>query len=216
MGSDAVNGRTPGEHLIERDAERIEVAARIDRAVHPSGLFGRHIGQRAGDDLGRLGRLSLARKPRGDAEAGEPRPVRRRSSPGYGRASDPCGRGRAGGPCPGPRRCRSRGAGSVPISIGAPSSRASGSPPGSSSTSMVRPRSRTKLQRPRRPGAVQLVLQLVFVREPIEDGRRRVFRGERARASTVLRLAVGAQPRSSAEKGVALLRQDAKALIHRR
>ena len=60
------------EHLIERDAERIEVAARIDRAIHPPGLFGRHIGERAGDGLGRLGRLSLARQPRGDAEPGEP------------------------------------------------------------------------------------------------------------------------------------------------
>ncbi len=60
------------EHLIERDAERIEVAVRIDRAVHPSRLLGRHIGQSAGNGFGRLERLSLARKPRGDAEAGEP------------------------------------------------------------------------------------------------------------------------------------------------
>ena len=66
--------QTPGEHLIERDAERIEVAARVDRAVHSPGLFGRHIGERAGDDLGRLGRLTLARQTRGDAEPGEPRP----------------------------------------------------------------------------------------------------------------------------------------------
>ena len=57
-----------GEHLIERDAERIEVAAGIDRAVHPSGLFGGHVGERAGDGLGRLGRLALARQTRGDAE----------------------------------------------------------------------------------------------------------------------------------------------------
>ena len=63
-----------GEHLIERDAERIEVAAGVDRAVHPPGLFGRHVGQRAGDDLRRLGRLTLARQTRGDAEPGKPRP----------------------------------------------------------------------------------------------------------------------------------------------
>ena len=37
-----------GEHLVEDDAHRIEVAARIDRAVHPAGLFGRHVGERAG------------------------------------------------------------------------------------------------------------------------------------------------------------------------
>ncbi len=41
------------------------------------------------------------------------------------------------------RRCRWRGARSVSSSMGVPSSRASGSPPGSSSTSMVRPPSRT-------------------------------------------------------------------------
>ena len=43
--------QTTGEHPVERDAERIEVAAGIDRAIHPSGLFGRHIGERAGDRL---------------------------------------------------------------------------------------------------------------------------------------------------------------------
>ena len=50
------------EHLVERDAERVEVAAGVDRAVHASGLFGRHVGERAGDGLGRLGRLPLARQ----------------------------------------------------------------------------------------------------------------------------------------------------------
>ena len=38
-----------------------------------------------------------------------------------------------------------------------------------------------ELQRPRRPGAVQLIFQLIFVREPIEDERRRVFRGDEQR-----------------------------------
>ena len=64
--------QTAGEHLVERHAERVEIATRIDRAVHPPGLFGRHIGERAGDDFGRLGRLTLARQTRGDAEPGEP------------------------------------------------------------------------------------------------------------------------------------------------
>ena len=63
-----------GEHLVERDAERVEIAARVDRAVHSPGLFWRHISERTGDDLGRLRRLTLARQPRGDAEPGEPRP----------------------------------------------------------------------------------------------------------------------------------------------
>jgi CheY-like chemotaxis protein len=69
--------RRAREHLIERDAERMEVAARIDRAVHPPGLLGRHIGQRACGGLGPLERLPFARKPRGDAEAGEPHLVGR-------------------------------------------------------------------------------------------------------------------------------------------
>ena len=62
----------PGEHLVEGDAERIEIAAGIDRAVHPAGLFRRHVGERSGDHLRRRGRLMLARQTRGDAEAGEP------------------------------------------------------------------------------------------------------------------------------------------------
>ena len=131
------------EHLIERDAERIEVAARIDRAVHPSGLFGRHVGERAGDGFGRLEasvvRAAAARRCR-SRSAG---PVRRRSSPGYGRASGPCGRGRAGGPCPGPRRCRSRGARSAPPPWARRAAERAVRRPESSSTSMVRPRSRT-------------------------------------------------------------------------
>ena len=55
-----------------------------------------------------------------------------------------------------------------PTSMGAPSSRSSGSPPGSSSTSMVRPRVAHERQRPHRPCPVQLILQLVFVGEAIE------------------------------------------------
>src|SRR5262249_43791084 len=50
-----------GQHLIERDAGSVEVATRIDRAVHASGLFGRHVRQGTGDDFWRLGGLSLTR-----------------------------------------------------------------------------------------------------------------------------------------------------------
>ncbi len=56
-------GECAREHLVEPG---------IDRAVHPSRLFRRHVGQRSGDHLGRLGDLMLARQPRGDAEACEP------------------------------------------------------------------------------------------------------------------------------------------------
>ena len=41
-----------GGHFVEHDAERVEVAARIDRSVQPPGLFRRHVGQRARDYLG--------------------------------------------------------------------------------------------------------------------------------------------------------------------
>ena len=63
---------TAGEHFVQRDAEGIEVAARIDRPIHAPGLFGGHVGERPGDDLGRLRRLALARQPRGDAKARQP------------------------------------------------------------------------------------------------------------------------------------------------
>ena len=60
-----------GEHLVKRDAERIEIAAGVDRSVHAASLLGRHVGKRAGDDFRRRGRLALARQPRRNAEAGE-------------------------------------------------------------------------------------------------------------------------------------------------
>ena len=62
----------PREHLVEHDPERIEVAAGVDRPVHASGLFGRHVGERAGDEFGRCRRLPFARETRGEAEPGEP------------------------------------------------------------------------------------------------------------------------------------------------
>src|SRR6202048_3172202 len=61
-----------GQHLIKRYAKCVEVAARVDRTVHSSGLFGRHICEGAGDRSGRLERLPLPRQARGYAEPGEP------------------------------------------------------------------------------------------------------------------------------------------------
>ena len=57
------------EHLKECNAERIEVSSGIDRTVHAPSLLGRHVGERAGDRLRRLGRLAFARQARGDAKA---------------------------------------------------------------------------------------------------------------------------------------------------
>ena len=65
-------GETPGQHFVERHTEGIEVASRIDRTIHPPGLFRRHVGERSGDELGRFGRLALARKPRSDTKAHQP------------------------------------------------------------------------------------------------------------------------------------------------
>ena len=67
----------PRYHLVENDAERVEIAARIDRAVHPPRLFGRHVGQRARDHLGRLRRLALAPQAGRDAETCQPHLPRR-------------------------------------------------------------------------------------------------------------------------------------------
>ena len=164
------------EHLVKRDAERVEIAAGIDRAVHPSGLLGRHVGERAGDGLGRLGRLAFARQARGDAEAGEPDFVGSVIRPGCWRLDVFVDEAALVKLAREPRRCRSRGARTRPTSMGAPSRRSSGSPPGSSSTSMVRPPSRYKLQRPHRPGTVELILQGKFMSETINNGGMRALR----------------------------------------
>ena len=65
-------GQHPRQHLVEGDAKRVEIAACIDRAVHPAGLLRRHVGESAGDCVGRLGVGALARQAGGNAEAGEP------------------------------------------------------------------------------------------------------------------------------------------------
>ena len=72
IGSDAVNGKEPREHLVERDARRVQIAARIDRAVHSPRLLRGHVGQRSGYELGRFRRLALARKARSNPKAHEP------------------------------------------------------------------------------------------------------------------------------------------------
>src|SRR3984957_17650265 len=61
-----------GKHLVQGDAQRVEIASRTNRAIHAAGLFGRHVGEGTGDDLRRCGGLTLLRKLRSDPEAGEP------------------------------------------------------------------------------------------------------------------------------------------------
>ena len=60
------------KHLVQGDAQRVEIAAGIHRAIHTPGLFGRHVGKGAGNDFRRRGRLALARQSGRDAKAGEP------------------------------------------------------------------------------------------------------------------------------------------------
>ena len=60
------------KHLVQGDAQRVEIAAGIHRAIHTPGLFGRHVGKGAGNDFRRRQRLSLARQSGRDAKAGEP------------------------------------------------------------------------------------------------------------------------------------------------
>ena len=71
-----LEGRDAGQHLVERGAQRVQVAARVDRAVHAAGLLRCHVAQRAGDDVRRRRARLLARQRRSQAEAGEPGPRR--------------------------------------------------------------------------------------------------------------------------------------------
>ena len=67
-----MKGSVPRQHFVEGDAQRIEIAAGVHRAVHPAGLFRRHVGERPGDHLRRRGGLVLARQTRGNAEPRQP------------------------------------------------------------------------------------------------------------------------------------------------
>ena len=161
--------QTAGQHLIERDAERVEVAARVDRAVHSPGLFRRHIGERAGDDLGRLGRLTLARQTRGDAEPGEPRPSVRAVHQDIGRLDvlvDEAALVRLaqrGGDADGEAQEASR----LHRRADQPLERFA-------ARILEQQRCSTAFadqrERPRRPCGVELVPQFIFVGEAIEDG----------------------------------------------
>src|SRR6185437_12826896 len=61
----------PREHLVQRHAERIEIGARVDRAIHPTGLLWRHIREGPRDDFRRHGWLMFVRQLRSNAEAGQ-------------------------------------------------------------------------------------------------------------------------------------------------
>ncbi len=72
-----------------------------------------------------------------------------------------------------------------------------------------------ELQRPYRPGAIELVFQFVFMGEAVESGGRRAL-PRRQHNQHSPPFAVGARAPSSAEDPIANVPQDVEALIHRR
>src|ERR1700739_1002876 len=65
-------GKTPGQHLVERNAQRVKVASGIYGTNHSSRLLGCHIREGPGDKLWSFSSLALVWKPRSEAKAPEP------------------------------------------------------------------------------------------------------------------------------------------------
>src|SRR3954464_3742010 len=65
-----LEGQRADKHLVERYTERVQIAARIDGAIHPAGLLRRHIRQGSGDHIRRIGKLTITRQARDQAETG--------------------------------------------------------------------------------------------------------------------------------------------------
>ena len=197
------------EHLIEGCPESIKIAARVDRAIHAPSLFGRHVGECAGDCLGWHDGLPLAGQARGEAETGEPSP------PGRGRGQD-------------------IGRVDILVDEGAPVDLAHGcgDPDGQLQEAaqlhrpIEKPRERLaagildhqhglsafayEFQRPCGPGTVQVVPQAVFVREALEAGGGQMRRG-RPHGQNRLAHAVGVEAPSTTENPFAVLPQNLEA-----
>ena len=200
-----------GQHLIERDAERIEIAARIDRAVHPSGLLGRHIGEGAGDGFGRLERLTFPRQPRGDAEAGEPHLA-------------------VGAVHQDMRRFDILVDEAAPVGLAQGAGDADREPQKAARLHRRADERRERfaarilehqhgpavfaheLHRPRRPGRVQLLFEFVMTGEAVEDGGRRALAGRRHNQHGAL-FARGGKARRPIQDALAVVPQDVEALV---
>jgi hypothetical protein len=78
-------GRAPGEHLVQRGAQRIEVGALVDRAAGAAGLLGRHVGERARDLALVAETRRLLREAAGDVEIDQHRPALRADQHDVGR-----------------------------------------------------------------------------------------------------------------------------------
>src|SRR5882672_4284629 len=60
------------KHLVQGDAQRVEIASSINRAIHTAGLFGCQVGERACNHLRWRRCLTLGRQSRGNPEACKP------------------------------------------------------------------------------------------------------------------------------------------------
>jgi len=49
------------KHQVQGDAQGVKIAPSINRAIHTAGLFGRHVGERAGNNLWRCRCLTFMR-----------------------------------------------------------------------------------------------------------------------------------------------------------
>ena len=202
-----------GQHLIQRDTKCIEIAAGVDRAIHATGLLRRHVGERAGDEIGRLGRLAFAGQPRCDAKSGQP-------GSAVGGIHDRVGWldilvDQAALMESAQRGCQSNGD-------------AKEQPDRHWRTDQVIERLTTgsfddqhgaaglahELQRPQRPRTVEVVPQLEFMHQAIDAARRRRIRSGLHRDVRVRR-AIAVAAHCSAEHALAVLPQDFQDLILR-
>jgi hypothetical protein len=95
--------------------------------------------------------------------------------------------------------------------MGAPSRRASGSPPGILEHERGPAGLTHQFQRPNRPGTVQLVLQAIFVGKAVQAGRQWLFRG--GPRQQVIAAGVVRAP-SSVEDTLAVVPQDLQSVMH--
>jgi hypothetical protein len=68
-------GEPASQQLVESDSQSVEVTPGIDRSIHPAGLFRRHIGERPGYHLRRLGLAAFTGLTRSNSETCEPCPA---------------------------------------------------------------------------------------------------------------------------------------------
>ena len=200
-----------GEHFVKRYAKGVEIAAGIDRAVHPSGLFGRHVGERPRNRLGRIGRLALARHARNKAKPGEPHARVRAVDHDIGRldvlvdeaALVKLAHSRGDSDCEAQEAPHVHGRAKQPVERVAVRILEHQHGP----TALAH-----ELQWSHRPRAVELVLQPIFVSEAIKAARGGMLRGgnhdKHGGPGAVIRLAP-----SSAEDALAILPQDREITI---